>query len=160
MRRKSWPLGKLARSLACAEPPPVPSNRGSTAVSQGCAPLNSASTAATPTNGVMIAICRHIRLIHQSQTVPEESEMNDTPKRPDLDKIARQLAETVPANIKALGEDVERNVKSLLQSGIERMDLVSREEFDLQTAVLERTREKLARLEARLAELEESLDSD
>ncbi len=86
--------------------------------------------------------------------------MNDTPKRPDLDKIARQLAETVPANIKALGEDVERNVKSLLQSGIERMDLVSREEFDLQTAVLERTREKLARLEARLAELEESLDSD
>lgn len=86
--------------------------------------------------------------------------MNDTPKRPDLDKIARQLAETVPANIKALGEDVERNVKSLLQSGIERMDLVSREEFDLQTAVLERTREKLARLEARLAELEESLDTD
>lgn len=86
--------------------------------------------------------------------------MNDTPKRPDLDKIARQLAETVPANIKALGEDVERNVKSLLQSGIERMDLVSREEFDLQTAVLERTREKLARLEARLAELEASLDTD
>lgn len=86
--------------------------------------------------------------------------MNDTPKRPDLDKIARQLAETVPANIKALGEDVERNVKSLLQSGIERMDLVSREEFDLQTAVLERTREKLARLEARLAELEGTLDTD
>ena len=86
--------------------------------------------------------------------------MNDTPKRPDLDKLARQLAETVPANIKALGEDVERNFKSLLQSGIERMDLVSREEFDLQTAVLERTREKLARLEARLAELEGTLDTD
>ena len=86
--------------------------------------------------------------------------MNDKSKGLDLDKLARQLTEAVPANVKALGEDVERNFKSLLQSGIERMDLVSREEFDLQTAVLERTREKLEKLEARLAELEESLDSD
>ncbi len=86
--------------------------------------------------------------------------MNEKAKGFDLDKLARQLTEAVPANVKALGEDVERNFKSLLQSGIERMDLVSREEFDLQTAVLERTREKLEKLEARLAELEESLDSD
>lgn len=86
--------------------------------------------------------------------------MNEKSKGLDLDKLARQLTETVPANVKALGEDVERNFKSLLQSGVERMDLVSREEFDLQTAVLERTREKLAKLEARLAELEESLDTD
>ena len=73
--------------------------------------------------------------------------MNDKSRGLDLDKLARQLTEAVPQNVKALGEDVERNVKSLLQSGIERMDLVSREEFDLQTAVLERTREKLAALE-------------
>ncbi len=86
--------------------------------------------------------------------------MNEKSKGLDLDKLARQLTEAVPANVKALGEDVERNFKSLLQSGIERMDLVSREEFDLQTAVLERTREKLEKLEARLAELEESLDTD
>ncbi len=86
--------------------------------------------------------------------------MNDKSRGIDLDKLARQLTEAVPQNVKALGEDVERNVKSLLQSGIERMDLVSREEFDLQTAVLERTREKLAALEARLADLEESLDTD
>ena len=86
--------------------------------------------------------------------------MNDKSRGFDIDKLARQLAETVPANVKALGEDVERNFKSLLQSGIERMDLVSREEFDLQTAVLERTREKLEKLEARLAELQESLDTD
>jgi len=86
--------------------------------------------------------------------------MNEKSKGLDLDKLARQLTEAVPANVKALGEDVERNFKSLLQSGIERMDLVSREEFDLQTAVLERTREKLEKLEARLAELEESLDAD
>jgi BMFP domain-containing protein YqiC len=46
-----------------------------------------------------------------------------------------------------------------LQSGLERMDLVTREEFDLQTAVLERTREKLDQLEARLAELEGTQES-
>ena len=86
--------------------------------------------------------------------------MNEKSKGLDLDKLARQLTEAVPANVKALGEDVERNFKSLLQSGIERMDLVSREEFDLQTAVLERTREKLEKLETRLAELEESRDTD
>ena len=86
--------------------------------------------------------------------------MNEQPKRLDLDQLARQMAEAVPQNIKALGEDLERNFKSLLQSGIERMDLVSREEFDLQTAVLERTREKLEALEARLAEMENSLSTD
>ena len=80
--------------------------------------------------------------------------MNAESKRPNLDELARQLAESVPENLRALGEDLERNFKSLLQSGFERMDLVTREEFDLQTAVLERTREKLEKLEARVAELE------
>ena len=47
-----------------------------------------------------------------------------------------------------LGQDLERNFKTLLQSGIERMELVSREEFDLQRAVLERTRAKLEAMEA------------
>lgn len=80
--------------------------------------------------------------------------MSDQSTRLDLDQLARQLAQAVPGNIKALGEDVERNFKSLLQSGMSRMDLVTREEFDLQTAVLERTRAKLEALERRLAELE------
>jgi ubiquinone biosynthesis accessory factor UbiK len=83
-----------------------------------------------------------------------ESEMNDDPKRPGLDDLARQLADAVPQNIKALGQDVERNFRALLHSGFERMDLVTREEFDLQTAVLQRTREKLETLEVRVAELE------
>ncbi len=80
--------------------------------------------------------------------------MSDDPKRPGLDELARQLAEAVPQNIKALGQDVERNFRALLHSGFERMDLVTREEFDLQSAVLQRTREKLEALEARVAELE------
>ena len=64
-----------------------------------------------------------------------------------LDELARQLAESVPQNLKVLGQDLERNFKTLLQSGIERMELVSREEFDVQRAVLERTRAKLEAME-------------
>ena len=78
-------------------------------------------------------------------------------ERPQLDELARQLADAVPKNLRALGEDLEKSFRSLLSSGFERMDLVTREEFDLQAAVLERTREKLTALEARLAELEHSL---
>ena len=73
---------------------------------------------------------------------------------PDLDELARQLAEAVPQGLKAIGDDLEKNFKTLLQSGIERLDLVSREEFDVQVAVLARTRAKLEALEARLEELE------
>lgn len=80
--------------------------------------------------------------------------MSDESKRPSLDDLAKQLAESVPPNLRALGEDLERNFKALLHSGFERMDLVTREEFDLQSAVLERTREKLEALEARIAVLE------
>jgi BMFP domain-containing protein YqiC len=76
-----------------------------------------------------------------------------------LDELARQLAESVPQNLKVLGQDLERNFKTLLQSGIERMELVSREEFDVQRAVLERTRAKLEAMEGRLAELEKALSA-
>jgi BMFP domain-containing protein YqiC len=76
-----------------------------------------------------------------------------------LDELARQLAESVPHNLKVLGQDLERNFKTLLQSGIERMELVSREEFDVQRAVLERTRAKLEAMEGRLADLEKALSS-
>lgn len=74
-----------------------------------------------------------------------------------MDELARQLAESVPQNLKTLGQDLERNFKTLLKAGLERMDLVTREEFDLQRAVLERTRAKLESMEARLADLEKAL---
>jgi BMFP domain-containing protein YqiC len=83
------------------------------------------------------------------------SDNNST--RFSLDELARQLAASVPQNLKVLGQDLERNFTTLLQAGIERMELVSREEFDLQRAVLERTRAKLESMEARLAELEKAL---
>jgi BMFP domain-containing protein YqiC len=86
--------------------------------------------------------------------------MADESKRPGLDELARQLADSLPEGLKTLRNDMERNFRSLLQTGLERMDLVTREEFDIQRAVLERTREKLEALEARLAELEEQHPSD
>jgi BMFP domain-containing protein YqiC len=71
-----------------------------------------------------------------------------------IDDLARRLAGTVPENLVALRRDLEQNFKGVLQSQLTRLDLVSREEFDVQSAVLRRTREKLAALEQRLAELE------
>ncbi|HEY7671710.1 MAG TPA: accessory factor UbiK family protein [Gammaproteobacteria bacterium] len=79
--------------------------------------------------------------------------MNDQP-RMNLDELARELAQAVPKNLRAIGADLERNFKALLKAGLERMDLVTREEFDLQAALLERTRAKLEKIDARLAELE------
>ena len=54
-------------------------------------------------------------------------------------------------------ERIDRNAKSLLQSALTRLDVVSREEFDAQTAVLKRTRERLEALEAQIAALDETL---
>jgi BMFP domain-containing protein YqiC len=82
--------------------------------------------------------------------------MNEAPQRPQIDELARQLANAVPKNLRALGKDLEKNFRALLLAGFERMDLVTREDFDLQAAVLERTREKLEALEDRIARLENS----
>lgn len=71
-----------------------------------------------------------------------------------IDDLARRLAAAVPPGLNALRRDLEDNFKAVLQSGLTRLDLVSRQEFDVQAAVLRRTRDKLEALEARLATLE------
>jgi BMFP domain-containing protein YqiC len=71
-----------------------------------------------------------------------------------IDDLARRLASAVPENVAAVGRDLEQNFKGVLQAQLVRLDLVTREEFDVQSAVLKRTREKLAALEQRLADLE------
>jgi BMFP domain-containing protein YqiC len=71
-----------------------------------------------------------------------------------LDDLAQRLAAAMPKGIQMLQEDINRNLRATLESGLSRLDLVTREEFDVQAAVLARSREKLALLEARLAELE------
>lgn len=71
-----------------------------------------------------------------------------------LEEIARQISEAVPQGVKDMAEGAESKVKQILQSQISRLDFVSREEFDVQTQVLLRTREKLEALESRIAALE------
>jgi BMFP domain-containing protein YqiC len=71
-----------------------------------------------------------------------------------IDDLARRLAGSVPESVMALRRDLEQNFKGVLQSQLAQLDLVTREEFDVQATVLKRAREKLAALEARLAELE------
>ena len=71
-----------------------------------------------------------------------------------MNDLARRLAASVPPGVAAAREDLEKNFSALLQARLERMDLVTREEFDVQRKVLERTREKLTALEAQLEKLE------
>ena len=71
-----------------------------------------------------------------------------------IDDLARRVAGSMPESLRALQGDLEQNFKAALQAGLGRLDLVTREEFDVQTAVLRRTREKLRALEARIASLE------
>lgn len=68
-----------------------------------------------------------------------------------FDELSRKLADSVPDNIKVLKQDLQSNFKAVLASSLERMELVTRDEFDAQKRVLERLREKLDALEARLA---------
>jgi len=71
-----------------------------------------------------------------------------------IDDLARRLAGSVPESVAALRRDLEQNFKGVLSGGLAKLDLVTREEFDVQAAVLKRTRARLAALEKRLAELE------
>ncbi|MEQ4529905.1 MAG: accessory factor UbiK family protein [Mixta sp.] len=71
-----------------------------------------------------------------------------------IEQLARQVHDAMPKGIREFGDDVEKKIRQVLQAQLTRMDLVNREEFDVQTQVLLRTREKLAVLEQRLAALE------
>lgn len=77
--------------------------------------------------------------------------MIDTKK---IEQLARQVHDAMPKGVREFGDDVEKKIRQVLQAQLTRMDLVNREEFDVQTQVLLRTREKLASLEQRLAQLE------
>jgi ubiquinone biosynthesis accessory factor UbiK len=68
-----------------------------------------------------------------------------------LEELAARIGKAVQASPAA---DLEKNVKAMLQGGLSRLDLVTREEFDTQARVLAKTREKLEGLETRVAELE------
>jgi BMFP domain-containing protein YqiC len=72
-------------------------------------------------------------------------------KSATLDELASRIGKAIEASP---AKDIEKNVKAMLQSGLARLDVVTRQEFDVQAQVLLRTREKVEALERRVAELE------
>ncbi|BAO45462.1 ubiquinone biosynthesis accessory factor UbiK [Thiolapillus brandeum] len=76
-----------------------------------------------------------------------------------LDELSSKVSQTLPKGLQALQGDLQHNLRSSLESALARLNLVTREEFDVQTAVLARTREKLQALEKQVAELEQKLNN-
>lgn len=74
-----------------------------------------------------------------------------------LDDLAQRLANVLPPGMQAFQDEVKKNFQAVLQSTFAKMDLVTREEFDVQSAVLERTRLKLEALENQVAVLEKQV---
>jgi ubiquinone biosynthesis accessory factor UbiK len=72
-----------------------------------------------------------------------------------IDDLARRLGGSLPESLRSLREDLEQNFKATLQSALGRLDLVTREEFDLRADMLEHARVRLADLEQRLEALEQ-----
>jgi BMFP domain-containing protein YqiC len=73
-----------------------------------------------------------------------------------IEEVVTSLANALPPGLTAMQADVEKNIRSALSGMFAKLDLVTREEFDVQTQVLQRTREKLEALEQKVAELEQS----
>ncbi len=74
-----------------------------------------------------------------------------------IEEIAKQVSESIPPGVKNMATDLEDKTKVILQRKLAQLDVVTREEFDVQTQVLIKTREKAVALEAKVAELEEKL---
>jgi len=71
-----------------------------------------------------------------------------------LDEISRKVSDALPEGLGQLRDDVVKNVRATLSAALARMELVTREEFDNQAAVLARTREKLEALETAVRDME------
>ncbi len=71
-----------------------------------------------------------------------------------IEDIARKLTDALPEGLRAVREDLENNFRGVLRSSLAKLDLVTREEFEVQQAVLAKTRARLERLEARLEDIE------
>jgi len=74
-----------------------------------------------------------------------------------IEELAKTLVEALPEGLRSVRNDLEKNFRSVLQTGLGKLDLVTREEFAVQVAVLARTREKLEALQAQLGELESAM---
>lgn len=77
-----------------------------------------------------------------------------------IDEIVQGLSKALPPGLVSMQADVEKNFRAALSGMFAKLDLVTREEFDVQTQVLQRTREKLEALEQRVSELENPSNQD
>lgn len=77
-----------------------------------------------------------------------------------FDQIAERISNSLPPGLTHFKDDVEKNLHALLQSALSKLDLVSREEFEVQKAVLAKTRSRLEELEKRITELEQQVLQD
>ncbi len=75
--------------------------------------------------------------------------------RDSLNDLAQKITSLLPENVQQMQQDLESNIHGLLQNTLSKMNLVTREEFDVQAALLQRTREKLEKLEQLLDQLEQ-----
>ncbi|SJL83600.1 ubiquinone biosynthesis accessory factor UbiK [Vibrio palustris] len=74
-----------------------------------------------------------------------------------LEQLAKQIHDSMPQPVKELGADVDSKVRQVIQGQLGKLDVVSREEFDVQTQVLLRTRQKLTEMEQKVADIEAKL---
>ena len=74
-----------------------------------------------------------------------------------LEQLTKRISALIPGDVKHIQHDIEDNIRSLLQANLTKLNLVTREEFDVQTAVLQRTREKLEQLENQLELLKKNM---
>ena len=73
-----------------------------------------------------------------------------------FEHIAKQIIDNLPSDLGKVQEDMEKNLKAALQSAFSNMELVSREEFDIQAELLSRTRELVEELEKKISDLEQT----
>ena len=74
-----------------------------------------------------------------------------------IEEIAKQVNESIPPSLKNIAAELENKTKHLLQQKLAQLDFVTREEFDVQTQVLIKTREKISQLEQVVTRLEVQL---
>ena len=74
-----------------------------------------------------------------------------------IDDLSRKLGKMLPPGVTEVKEDFERNARAAVQGALSNLDVVTREEFDVQAQVLQRTRQRLQALEARVSDLEKDV---
>lgn len=76
---------------------------------------------------------------------------------PEIDKLIQSVIENIPGKVGPFGDELQNYLKQALSSSLKKMDIVTRHEFDIQSAVLQRTREKVEKMEEMIKEMESHL---